>query len=187
MSKNALVASPSVKDPAFYKTVILLLKKDDEGAMGLVINRTEPPKVSDLVKLVTPSLKPEEIAKGLNESSLNHHIHCGGPIRGPVVAIHKLENLADDKIITGLFWTNDADKLKQIIISGEPFRIYTGYSGWGKGQLENELKNQVWREIEITSDLVFDDPEGVWEAARKLITADYLQLLGVSQANHQFN
>jgi putative transcriptional regulator len=146
-------------DPNFAKTVVLLLDYGVDGAMGVVINR---PSGADL-----SSLSPE--IEGLESST--DSIYVGGPVPAESLFVLFLADQApeDSEPVFGrVHVTRSAAVLSDLVDSDEPtdFRVIANYSGWGPGQLDNELARGAWHVVEADEDSVFSDrPAEVWDLA----------------------
>jgi len=171
MKGHLLVASPRLPDPNFFHTVILMLEDNDEGAAGLVVNR---PSDSTIARL------SDQIFEEHIESE--KPIHVGGPVPGPLMAIHTLESLADQEILGGIYSTADAAKLKAIALQqAESSLFVANYAGWGPGQLAAELEEDSWLWLPARPELIFWSGEAnLWSAVLHEINAAKLsQLLGL--------
>jgi len=159
---HLLVASPDLMGPFFMRTVILMLEHNEEGALGVVLNRPTEATITDISEQVFDG--PFEWDKA---------ILLGGPVPGPLVAIHSVEELADQEVLSGVFSTSDASKVQQIIRSKtEPCLVVTHYAGWGPGQLEGELEEDSWRYTPARVEHVFwEGDDDLWEVVRKHISA----------------
>ena len=88
----------------------------------------------------------------------------GGPIGGPVFAIHRCETLSEMEIPGGVFVTSDNDSFQELAKQDDSdFRIVFGVAGWQEGQLESEIDQGKWFPLEIDPHHVFDDPVRMWE------------------------
>lgn len=143
-----LVATPSLIDPNFHRTVILMLQDDSEGTVGIVLNRaTEEPVADHLPEWAGRTPDP-------------HTIHYGGPVE-PEVAIgisNTIEGLPSG--VPGLSMVDLS--APPISDEGPSVRIYSGYAGWGADQLEAELDIGSWYVVQAAPDDPFDDPDGQW-------------------------
>jgi putative transcriptional regulator len=146
-----LVARTMLKDPNFDRTVVLLLAHGPDGAFGLVLNRP---------------LEVEEAP---------WPVFQGGPCASPgVVMLHGqpgwVEESEDEgpgkEIVPGV-WVGDARCLERAAEEEDEsarFRVFTGYAGWGSGQLEGELARGAWALVQANAELVFDTPpEELWD------------------------
>ena len=148
-----LVASPALIDPNFARTVVLITEHNDEGAMGIVLNRPSETPVADAV--------PE-----LAEISGSEPVFVGGPVQPTALVL--LAEFADLEAAAWIVVADvglasadrDLDELADAVRRG---RVYAGYSGWGPGQLEGEMEEEAWIvEPPIPSELFPDDPEHLW-------------------------
>lgn len=148
-----LVAVPQLPDENFYRTVVLILRHDEHGALGLILNRPTP---------ITLSKIWQKISGG--NSDLQEPVYFGGPVQGPLMAIHCHFSVAEDDILPGVFYSARREQLDALVDEKKlPFKIFTGHSGWGSGQLENELKAGGWLVVESTYEHVFDEPDSLWK------------------------
>lgn len=127
-----LLANPSLRDPNFKRAVILMSQHDKEGAMGVVLNRPLPRQLGELnVEFAQTALAGVPI-------------YQGGPVETEkliLVSWHRDEAEMEFQLNFGL------DVAQAIAVVGTPgvtLRAFLGYSGWGKGQLENEMRQNTW-------------------------------------------
>lgn len=149
-----LVATDLVGGPAFEETVVLILRYDSSGSLGLVVNR------------------PTEI--GLDEAlpeygqfeNYDGMLYFGGPVQ-----LHTLRVLLNTSsppadavnIFGSVHLAPIAEELFEQRSDARVLRLYIGYAGWAPGQLEQELAEGSWRIIPATEGLVFsDDPATIW-------------------------
>lgn len=151
---HLLIATPQLQGPIFARSVILMLDHDDDGAVGVILNRPIDTVVSDLA------------GKIFDEGfEWDKPLHLGGPVTGPLVVLHAIEDLADQEIIGGVFTTREATRVQEIISRrSEPSLIVANYSGWGPGQLESEFGWDSWLTLPATADWVFwAEEKDLWE------------------------
>ena len=148
-----LLAKPSLVDPNFSQTVVLLLGgNNDEGAFGFVLNRPS----SQNIKTLWESLVQKPC-------SFEENIFLGGPVEGPLTALHRARAFGDSEILPDLFLTSSKDQLEKLVEKQvDPIRFFVGGSGWGGGQLANEIKEGTWFVGQAISSVVFADPSGLW-------------------------
>jgi putative transcriptional regulator len=149
-----LVAGPSLLDPNFRRTVVLLGEHGEDGAMGLVLNRVSEVTVADAVPPIADLVGDGEL------------VHVGGPVQPQAVVVladfvepHRAGALVLDTIG---FLPGDVDDEADL---GElrSVRVYAGYSGWGPGQLEDELEEQSWVVLPArASDVFTTAPDALW-------------------------
>src|SRR4029079_19610055 len=129
-----LLASPSLHDPNFRRTVVLVTEHNDEGAAGLVLNRPSPASVSYLV----PEL--EELVEDTDP------VWLGGPVQPNAVLV--LGEFVDpDDAAVPLFGSLGFPSLEdpdEVVPATTRRRVFAGYAGWGAGQLESELGREDW-------------------------------------------
>lgn len=151
-----LVASPTLSDPNFRRTVVLVGEHSDEGAMGVVLNRPSPVSVAEAVPPLTSLVEDEDL------------VHVGGPVQpGAVVALAEYE---EPELAAALafgdvgFLAADADT-EALAGTLRRVRVYAGYAGWSPGQLEAELEEEAWIvEPAVADDVFTSNPDGLWPA-----------------------
>jgi len=144
---KVLVATPRLIDPNFFRTVILLLQHDQEGAVGIVLDRETTETVADHLP---------EWAERAAEPGL---VHFGGPVE-PEIAIGISSSATGES--TGVPGLSIVDLGTDPETDASPIRVYSGYSGWGAGQLEEELAEGSWYVVQASPDDPFDPPIGQW-------------------------
>jgi putative transcriptional regulator len=165
-----LVASPTMGDPRFVQTVILMVRHDRNGALGIVINR--PLGDRPLAKLLE--------ALGDKEAGVTGtvRIFAGGPVQPDIgFVLHSADyHRADTVDIDGhVAMTSSREILRDIGNQRGPNKslIAFGYAGWAPGQLEGELAHGFWFTTPQDAKLVFDDDrDAVWDNAIKRRTQD---------------
>lgn len=152
-----LVASPALRDPNFRQTVVLLCEHNADGALGFVVNRPTAMNVSEVLPQV-PIIEAQK-----------HPLFSGGPVQtNQVMVLYRLNELPEGShaVLEGVCLGGDFTILDRILTqqeSGEGFRAFAGYSGWGPGQLENELKVGSWITLPADPTSVFDrEPSTLW-------------------------
>ncbi len=150
-----LVSSPTLRDPNFWQTVILLCEHGPEGSLGVIINRPTEVEVSTAVNSL-PNLG------GVGR------VYAGGPVQKSAMLIlcYGNEPPEESTILKNVFLAKDLDMLKIPGLLGPEgkLRCFLGYAGWGQGQLEAELKAGAWELQPAESDLIFDaDPSSLWQ------------------------
>ena len=133
-----LIAAPFLRDYRFARSVVLMIDHNEEGSMGLVLNKS----FSNLMTL-------NEIVPAL-ASLPPIPLYRGGPVgRDTLFYLHTLSYLKDALPIgNGLYVNGDFEQMQQYILSGAPtqgvVRFFMGYSGWQKGQLKQEIESNTW-------------------------------------------
>ncbi len=149
-----LVAAPGLRDPNFHRTVVLIGEHGADGAMGVVLNRPSDVTVADAVEALVPLVGADTL------------VYVGGPVEeSAVVVMAEFEDASDS---SGIVFENVG------FVPGEPeagaeharvraARVYAGYSGWGPGQLDEELAENAWIVAPaLVEDVFGDDPDGLW-------------------------
>jgi len=174
LTNQFLIAMPSLADPNFHQTVTYLCDHNDEGAMGLVINRPLELEFAELLNF----LKIED--------TRNQHpyipIYQGGPVqteRGFVLHEGIGEWEASLAVTDNIAVTLSQDIIEAIAHGNGPerFLIALGYAGWGAGQLEGELAANAWLNGEADPAIIFDTPiEQRWTASAQLLGVELKNL-----------
>jgi putative transcriptional regulator len=153
LSGKMLVATPQLRDPNFAQTVLLMIQHETQGAFGLILNRPGDKTVDEVWGLL-----------GKDLCDCQQTVYMGGPVPGPLIALHTVESLSDQEVLPGLYATAQATAFDEMLHSEreDEFRIYSGHAGWGGGQLEDELKLGGWLTCEAKVEDVFSDHESLW-------------------------
>jgi len=161
---NLLIAGPSLFDPNFRRTVVLIGEHSDDGALGVVLNRPTPLRVADAVPPLTALVGDEEL------------LFVGGPVQpqSPVIlAEFDHPELADVLafgsigFLTGEVSDGAADRVRRA-------RVFAGYAGWGPGQLESELEVGGWIiEPAVAADVFPEDPDTLWNSVLRRKGGEY--------------
>jgi putative transcriptional regulator len=160
-----LAASPHLQDPNFVHTVVLLIQHDTDGALGVVLNRPTDKTIQQLWEDVhEPSCDNQQ------------HLHLGGPVSGPLMALHTVPALGEFEVLPGLYFSTQKDHLEELVQSDDSrSRLFVGHSGWGGGQLENELQQGAWLTTPATLEDVFFDESQLWRRVTRQITGRMMQ------------
>jgi putative transcriptional regulator len=160
MAPCLLVASPLLLDPNFLHSVVLLVEHDDQGSMGVILNRP----------------LPLTLARICEES----HLHYGGkdeatawrggpvdPQRGIILVRGGLPAEEDTVLDFTDFISFRKDLLESLLLDPTAaFRLFLGYSGWGPEQLDGEMEQGAWARLPLSSEWLFsEEPKGLWQKA----------------------
>ncbi len=169
LNGQLLVAAPSMGDPRFRETVIVMVRHSRDGAMGLVINRRAGEQaLTDLLRALGDDGKAEGSVP----------IYLGGPVQKELAfVLHSTDYRRDGTLnVTGeIAMTASRDIIRDIATKTGPkkFLLVFGYAGWAPGQLEGELAANAWYTAPIDPALVFDLPrDKVWDKATERRTRD---------------
>jgi putative transcriptional regulator len=159
-----LIASHELRDPNFFRTVVLIFRHNDEGAAGLVLNRRLNATVRQVWKQV--SKKPCRCKASL---------HLGGPVEGPLMAIHAAAEFSEIEVLEGVHFSAAGENLAQLVKTEQPqARFFVGYAGWGTGQLEHEMDEGSWLTVPATAEHVFGDLDELWQQLTRDATSSAL-------------
>ncbi|MCL2524355.1 MAG: YqgE/AlgH family protein [Betaproteobacteria bacterium] len=178
LTDHFLIAMPALEDPYFANALVYICEHNENGALGIIVNR---PIDLDLVGLL------EKIDIKLERNAVGRlPVYFGGPVqldRGfvlhrPLGGWQSTLTINDE---VGL--TSSRDVLVAVAETGQPAEILVtlGYSGWGAGQLENELAQNSWLTVPATAGILFDlPPEERLPAAMQNLGISFSQLSDVA-------
>jgi len=177
-ANQLLIALPSLADPNFARSVALICQHDDEGAMGVVVNRPSEYTLGDVFDQMGIQTADAALSSQL--------VLAGGPVhpeRGFV--LHDGDHEWDSSLAIGdgLFVTTSRDVLEAMARGEGPGRVTValGCAGWGAGQLEYELTENSWLTAPADAELLFDVPlEARWQAAAGRIGVDMTRMADYS-------
>ena len=166
-----LIALPGMSDPRFAKSVIFMCAHSAEGAMGIVINQP------------IEGLGFREMARklelGVTASTPDFPVLCGGPVEtGRGFVLHSGDYSSDQSTLVvsnGVSLTATLDILRAMVEGhGPQHAIFAlGYSGWGAGQIENEIRMNGWLHCDADETILFDTSvEDKWNAALRKLGID---------------
>lgn len=152
LAGQLLVAMPSMQDPRFQRSVILMCAHNEEGAMGFVVNKL-------IDELTLPDLMRQLNITG-NGFGTRKDVHFGGPVEvGRGFVLHSPDYLEAGTMVVGDEYavTATLDVLRAIGRGEGPTRSFLalGYSGWGPGQLDAEIQGNGWLTVAPDQDIVF--------------------------------
>jgi putative transcriptional regulator len=170
LAGQLLIASPSMGDPRFQRTVLVMVRHDRDGAMGIVINRPlgERP-IAGLLEAFG------EKAAGVTGTV---PIHLGGPVQLELgTVLHSADYRRPSTLVIDghVALTANLEIFRDIAAGTGPQKslIAFGYAGWAPGQLEGELAQNAWHTAPLDLKLVFDaDRDKVWDLAMERRTRD---------------
>jgi len=153
LTGKLLVAAPQLNDPNFSQSVVLMIQHEPQGAFGVVLNRPSDKTVSDVWELI-----------GKEPCGIDQLVHIGGPVPGPLLALHTLDSASDQEVLPGLHVTGQESAFETLVEhSDSQYRFFSGHSGWAGGQLEGELKASGWLSCDAQVEDVFSDYETLWK------------------------
>jgi len=179
LENQLLIATPSMTDPYFQKSVVFICEHNERGAMGIIVNHPMSITIEDLLihmEILSPENRQENLPAILSQPVL-----AGGPVqRERGFVIHHPAGKWQSSFVmpNDLTITTSRDILQALVDNQGPARLLAalGYAGWEAGQLEEELINNSWINCPVDFQLLFETPAELrWEKAG--------QLLGVNLAN----
>ena len=149
-----LLASTTLEDPNFMRTVVLIGMHSEEGALGLVLNRPSTSSVAEAVPQLEEMVEREEA------------VFVGGPVQSSSIVM--LAEFTDPEpaglLVLGRIGLPAPDaSLEDLAAATSRRRVYAGYAGWGEGQLDAEIDRGDWIAQDALPDDVFcERPEDLW-------------------------
>ena len=129
------MAGPALLDPNFWRTVVLIVEHNDDGALGLVLNRPSETSVREAVPQLAPVLDPDD------------PLFIGGPVQpSSVIVLAEFEDPSDAALLAfddvGVLGTGASEE--ELTVGVRSGRAFLGHAGWGPGQLNGELERGDW-------------------------------------------
>jgi putative transcriptional regulator len=180
LTNHFLIAMPSLEDSNFHRTVTLLCAHNEDGAMGIVINRPLELKLGKVLE----DLEIKPTSESASDAIDRFPVVEGGPVqreRGFVIHQPTGEWESTLRVGNDIGIATSRDILKSIANGQGPDRalIALGYAGWAAGQLEHEVLNNAWLSGPADSSIIFDTPyDERWAGATRLLGVDPSQLVG---------
>jgi putative transcriptional regulator len=131
-----------------------MLQHDENGALGVIINR--------MIDMTIQQACQEVMQTYVN---IEGNLFQGGPCEQLLLVLHSddLAEPEDEAVMTGLHFATDRDVIEKLVASPpESMKFIVGYSGWTAGQLEGEIKGGSWIVLPATAQRAFGPPEGLW-------------------------
>ncbi len=170
LTGHFLIAETDLQDPNFFRTVVLVIQHNDEGAFGLVVNRVSDVTVGDVIEPAETSL-----LSGLQ-------VFVGGPVQQNYVFIlhngipQRYRSEYCEEVSPSVYFEPSFQHVLDYARSEDyqnppdgalpVIHVFAGYSGWGPGQLERELEEDAWFIHPAQADVVFErDAQDGWKAA----------------------
>ena len=140
-----LVAPPRLIEPNFHRTIILVLQHDENGALGLVLNRPTNSEIDNIWEVMTgTSLSSEGV------------LYIGGPVDGPIMMLHTRPEFSEQQVMPGLYVSSQKTNLAKLVSEKAlPYKVFSGYAGWTEGQLDAEIQHGGWLVSPASPDEVF--------------------------------
>ncbi|WP_289027807.1 YqgE/AlgH family protein [uncultured Paraglaciecola sp.] len=170
-----LIATPTMEDPYFSRTVTYICEHNKNGAMGLVINQPVGMKLKELINQV------DEEAEVL-DAKADEIVLAGGPVsqdRGFILHTSQPGWSSSLTMTSDIMVTTSKDIISSLGNEHAPDKslVILGYAGWSAGQLEEEIQTNSWLMVEADVELLFDVPiHKKWETAVHRLGVDVWQL-----------
>lgn len=174
LTDQFIIAMPNLADPNFFHTVAYLCQHNEDGALGIVINRSTDMKLGEIFKQMD--------IKVTSPASAETPVFAGGPVqqeRGFVVHTSGGDWHATLPVSETISLTTSRDVLEAIAAGEGPeqYLVALGYAGWAAGQLEKEIMENAWLNTPSGKQVLFDTPVNLrWTAAADQIGIDINQL-----------
>ena len=147
-----LLASRDLLDPNFARAAVLVVRHDEEGAFGLIVNR--PMNLT-----VAAALGDAIQAAGSSDAT----VFSGGPCQGPVFVLHADPAIGGESPLDGVFVTTDREAIETLMLAqSSPLKVFGTYSGWSPQQLEGELAEGSWLVCDVRPGDVFSPDVELW-------------------------
>jgi putative transcriptional regulator len=159
-----LIAGSSLSDPNFRRAVVLVGEHNEDGALGVILNRPAPARVREVVPTLGDLVAEDE------------HIFIGGPVQpqGAVVLADFRDPQRSGLLVFGSIGFLLGDVEEGDLRTVHRARVFAGYAGWGPGQLEQEMREASWIAEPARPDDVFSpDPSSLWGDVLRRKGEDY--------------
>ena len=178
LTDNFLIAMPALEDPYFSQSLVYICEHNENGALGIIVNRPIDMSLEELFEKVDIKLEARELAK--------LPVYFGGPVqldRGFV--LHRPRGFWQStlQINEEVGLTSSRDVLTEVALTGVPSEIIVslGYAGWEAGQLEDELAQNSWLTVPALASILFElPPEERLPAAMQKLGISFTQLSDVA-------
>jgi putative transcriptional regulator len=167
-----LVADRQMMDPNFRETVVLLIKYGTDGAMGLVINRPVPVKLSTIL----PDIKELD--------RRTEPLYIGGPVHPSMVLllVRSANPIGSSTpVFDDVYLSSSQELLQRLIkkpVKEEKFQIYAGYTGWAPNQLESEYDRGYWHVLKADTETLFDKKSSeIWQELIQQVSVKWVRTI----------
>ena len=178
LTDHFLIAMPAMADPNFTRTLTYIAEHNENGAMGIIVNRPTDMRLATLFERIDIPFEQPDFA--------DLPVYFGGPVQSdrgfvlhrPAGDWHSTLRVSDSVALT-----SSRDVLQSLASEGQPGEVLValGYSGWSAGQLEHELAQNAWLTVPANLDIVFSQPpEERLAAAMQLLGVDFAKLSDVA-------
>ncbi|MDR2187606.1 MAG: YqgE/AlgH family protein [Azonexus sp.] len=178
LTDHFLIAMPALQDPYFAHALVYICEHNENGALGIIVNRPIDLNLTDLLAKIDLKLEQGDLGR--------MPVYFGGPVqldRGLVLHRPRGGWQSTLTVNEDIGLTSSRDVLAAVAATGQPAEILVtlGYSGWGAGQLENELAQNSWLTVPASAAILFDlPPEERLPAAMQNLGISFSQLSDVA-------
>lgn len=174
LAPGLLIAAPTMKDPNFAHSVVLMAEHGPEGAVGFIMNKPTPITLGRFLGGVD-----EDLVYLAEENGCSHElVMLGGPVQNHVAWVLYIRQEDDEELDEGSFAVGEelvvgaSMETLRAFVGGKrkgPFKVMLGYAGWGEEQLEEEIGEGSWLPMDLDDELAFSEEAGMdfWETAMK--------------------
>jgi putative transcriptional regulator len=157
---NFLIAASTLADPNFHRTVVLIVRDDENGTFGLVLNRPLETSVKDACATAMSI-----------ECEVESPLHLGGPCEGLLTVVHSESELGEVEVVNGVYFTSEREKIERLMSDNpKPAKYFAGYAGWSAGQLDAELETGAWLLTPAEKTLIFEGHADLWNRVITQVT-----------------
>lgn len=173
VSGTILISEPFSNDAYFKRSVVLLTLNDEDGSVGLILNKNVEIPLVDILG---------------EEFELDASVSIGGPVSiDRIDYLHTLGNkIPESKHIVGnIFWGGNFDVIVKLLrlnaIKKEQIRFFLGYSGWSKGQLKSEIDNNYWLVSHADEKTIMTQDDNYWRSTLQRLGKNYSAWLNIPE------
>ncbi len=168
-----LISEPFSKDAYFKRSIVLLTLNNEEGAVGLILNKQVELSLSDLFE---------------EDFDFKGKVSIGGPVSiDRIDFLHTLGDLIPESkhIIGNIYWGGNFNMVLNLLrsrsINEHQIRFFIGYSGWSKGQLDTEIENDYWLVTNPDSETIMNIDTNYWKSTLKRLGKKYEVWLNIPE------
>jgi putative transcriptional regulator len=154
-----LIAAPSLRDSNFFKSVVLIVQHNEQGALGVILNRP--------IEMTIEEAWPQISQTPCNVEGT---LYQGGPCPGPLMVLHTDAVQSQMQVLDGVYFNTDKDTIEQLVSDATgPLKFFVNYAGWSAGQLEEEISQGGWIVTPASTNHVFSNSEEeLWVSVLRL-------------------
>ncbi len=201
-----LVASSTITDPMYANGVCLIVHNDETRVIGVMLNRPIEPNPEAFGAILSETHSPEPTeqqprfstnTEKMEESDTNspfedsdlalssRPLHFGGPLSGPIVALHQIRDYAEAETGNGIYVAAQKEHLVELIRDQNgPFRLIVGHLGWNPEELDAEVAEGHWHVLPANVDDVFSSASDMWSCViRRATNSSLAKWIGLPDAN----